>query len=149
MEEKDINICYHKNLRDPNWSMFRDVKHIKRVKAAKFAANIIRALKISYGISSKRELFSSRYSAVTSNHSNVNFYGHPSSNSRHDSERNAIYNQQPRPLMSITTTKPNINVNERLMHVANYQPKHSEFEIFKNNLQRNLQNVISATFERG
>ena len=53
----DVIIAKHRNLRDPSWSMYRDEKHIKNEKIAKLAANLIKALKTAYGITSKRELF--------------------------------------------------------------------------------------------
>ena len=53
------NTVVHNNLRDSSWSMFKrnDIKHIRNDKVAKFAGNIIGALKKAYGISNKSELF--------------------------------------------------------------------------------------------
>ena len=49
----DITVACHRNLRDPQWSMLYDQKHIRKEKVPKFAANLIRALKSAYGISNK------------------------------------------------------------------------------------------------
>ena len=54
---RDISMAFHHNLRDRSWSMFSDAKHIHPNKVAKFAANIIKALKKSYNINDKSELF--------------------------------------------------------------------------------------------
>lgn len=64
---------------------------------------------------------------------------------------NMIYNRQPRPLMSIAPTIPRgIEMNDRLKRIANYEPyQPDEFESFKKILQRNLQNAISQSFDRG
>ena len=59
-DNADITIAIHENLRDPTWSMYYDSKHIHGQKIAKFAANIIRALKVSYKINDKSELFTGR-----------------------------------------------------------------------------------------
>ena len=56
-QHDDIFVTVHKNLRDATWSMFRDNKHIHEFKIPKFAANIIRALKMAYKIKDKRVLF--------------------------------------------------------------------------------------------
>ena len=61
-DHNDITIAFHHNLRDTNWSMFSDAKHIHANKIAKYAANIIKALKKAYEINDKNELFSSRKS---------------------------------------------------------------------------------------
>ena len=55
-QQDDIFVTVHKNLRDATWSMFRDNKHIHEFKIPKFAANIIRALKMAYNIKDKRFL---------------------------------------------------------------------------------------------
>ena len=55
--KNDTTFGFHHNLRDTNWSMFADVKHIHSNKIAKYAANIIRALKKAYSIENKKELF--------------------------------------------------------------------------------------------
>ena len=49
----DITIATHSN---SSWCMYRDEKHIKNEKIAKFAADLIKALKTAYGITSKRKL---------------------------------------------------------------------------------------------
>ena len=76
----DITITQHNSLRD--WRMFSDSKHIKSGKIAKFAANLIFALKRIYDISSKRELF------TTNNHHHKSTLPHP------------------KPLMSLNPTPP-------------------------------------------
>ena len=53
----DIFIASHENMRDPTWSMFEDVKHIRKIKIPRFSANIISALKRAYNIKDKRDLF--------------------------------------------------------------------------------------------
>ena len=53
----DVTIAFHHNLRDTNWSMFSDAKHIYPNKIAKYAANIIKALKQAYNITDKSSLF--------------------------------------------------------------------------------------------
>ena len=57
-----ITIATHSNLRAPD--MLYDEKHIRKEKIPKFAANLIRALKSAYGISSKGELFQSNYREI-------------------------------------------------------------------------------------
>ena len=57
IQNQDIIVTVHKNLRDPSWTMFRDTKHIREMKLPKFAANIIRALKEAYNITDKSALF--------------------------------------------------------------------------------------------
>ena len=56
-DHSDVTVAYHHNLRDPNWTMFADAKHIHANKIAKFAANIIKTLKKAYNINDKSELF--------------------------------------------------------------------------------------------
>ena len=55
--EDDITVAVQSNLRDSSWSNYRDEKHIHPDKIGIYAANIIRALKIAYKITDKRELF--------------------------------------------------------------------------------------------
>ena len=57
LNNEDITVARHGNLKDATWSMYRDAKHIKESKVAKFAANLIRALKTAYDIREKSELF--------------------------------------------------------------------------------------------
>ena len=85
----DVTVVIHKNLRDSDWSMYKDAKHIYRNKIPKFAANIISGLKHAYGISNKSELFkeqqnsSARY--FVDQHPSVDHgYGDPRRNSRVD-----------------------------------------------------------------
>ena len=48
--QENIYIAHHSNLRDETYSLFRDNKHIKEYKIAKYASNIKRALRAAYGI---------------------------------------------------------------------------------------------------
>ena len=63
-DNADITVAIHENLRDPTWSLYYDSKHIHEQKIAKYASNLIRALKQSYKINNKSELF------TTNNHRN-------------------------------------------------------------------------------
>ena len=59
--ETNIYIAKHSNLRDSEWSMFADIKHIHQSAAPKFAANIKRALRAAYNIPPFQRKFQSRY----------------------------------------------------------------------------------------
>ena len=48
--QENIYVAYHSNLRDDTFSLFRDNKHIKESKIARFASNIKRAMRTAYGI---------------------------------------------------------------------------------------------------
>ena len=45
-----IYLARHNNLRDPEWTMFFDTKHIHRLAVPRFAANLKRVLREAYGI---------------------------------------------------------------------------------------------------
>ena len=48
--EVDVTIAPHSNLRDDNWSMFDDSKHVTEAAVPRLVSNIKRALRKSYGI---------------------------------------------------------------------------------------------------
>ena len=50
----NLFIARHTNSRDETFSMFRDTKHIRKSKIAKFAANLKVALRKAHGIESMR-----------------------------------------------------------------------------------------------
>ena len=52
--QDDVYIARHANLRDKTYSCFRDNKHIRETKIARFAANLKFALRKAYGIESSR-----------------------------------------------------------------------------------------------
>ena len=99
----DTTIAFHHNLRDSNWSMFHDAKHIRQEKIPIFAANIIRALKKSYNIREKSELFTntqpstptplmSKFIPLPAALRNGNSYHH-----HHQPSRNVTFNIPPSP----------------------------------------------------
>ena len=45
-----IHLTKHINLRDPEWSMFHDAKHVDRNAIPRFTANLKKALRSAYGI---------------------------------------------------------------------------------------------------
>ena len=47
---ENVFLVEQQNLRDPNWSMHHDVKHIKKRCIPKFAANLKKGLRLAYGI---------------------------------------------------------------------------------------------------
>ena len=48
--EDDVTIAPHSNLRDDDWSMFDDSKHVSEAAVPRLVSNIKRALRKSYGI---------------------------------------------------------------------------------------------------
>ena len=67
---KDMTIATHQNMRDPNFTMFYDEKHLKRNSAPRFAKNIIRAMLSAYNIQNKSELYTEKSTGRTIPHNN-------------------------------------------------------------------------------
>ena len=56
-QHTDITIATHHNMRDPQFTMFYDKKHIRENNVPRFAKNLIRAMLSAYKIQSKSELY--------------------------------------------------------------------------------------------
>ena len=109
---QDICIANHENLRDPNWTMFEDNKHIRKVKIPKFASNIIKALKQAYNIKNKSELFDFGLHTGNDNRTRT------TNNARHHSYNNQGYiNEVP------VMPRQQIDLRNRLRNIANYYLK--------------------------
>ena len=66
-----IHFVKQQNLRDANWSMYHDVKHIKKNNIGKYAANLKYGLRAAYGIPNK-------YNSNRGSPNNmINRYNHP------------------------------------------------------------------------
>ena len=65
-----MTIATHQNMRDPNFTMFYDEKHLKRNSAPRFAKNIIRAMLSAYNIQNKSELYTEKSTGRTIPHNN-------------------------------------------------------------------------------
>ena len=106
----DVTIVFHNNLRDPNWSMFKDVKHIRQNKIPKFAANIISGLKQAYGISNISELFGEKHNSSFRN------YEHPPMNEHIGNKfrKMAGYNYHQKPNQTISND--NEVLKKEIMH---------------------------------
>ena len=49
-DQANIYLAKHSNLRDPEWSMFTDTKHVSEAATARLASNLKRALREAYGV---------------------------------------------------------------------------------------------------
>ena len=106
--QANIYVAYHSNLRDDTFSLFRDNKHIKESKIAKFASNIKRAMRTAYGIIDPN----SSHSNLTCTYNNKSYASQPSFNWH---GRNQI---KAAPSRSFTQqTRPDINT--RLIGITN------------------------------
>ena len=136
----DVTVAFHHNLRDPNWSMFSDIKHIHANKIAKYAANIIKSLKKAYNIQSKRELFNSEAPQPLMNQL-VN-YDRPRFLSsflpRYKSQADSYHmNQSVQDIRNPATIDSNIyrrSLNTRLQNYAGYDDHNDSIENISNSL---------------
>ena len=114
--------------------MFHDEKHIKQTKIAKYASNIIRALKIAYKISNKSDLF-------TRNSAQPHSYqpSHSYTPNWHDREIN-----------NNTNTTPN-DLRNRLERAANYKKintnTNSVMKQLKNEILMKISQAIQNVFD--
>ena len=147
---KYVYLAKHSNLRDPNNTFIHEVKHVKKMRIARFAANLKRALRAAYDIKlpgndskatakTQRQLYPVQQNFPHTNWNNRNnfetnldrYYFHPVQ----PTKAPLICQEQPRPW-------PPENYHNAHPGPANTIPE-SQFETFKNELKKQLIAILS------
>ena len=127
---KNIVIAHHFNLRDENYTMYDDIKHIKRTSVPRFASNLKRALRIAHGMDEfRRDLNNTRSQNRNSTYN-------------HSEKHGQIYHQSYG--NNFDNNRINTNIDRETPHTY---PAHSQNN--NNNNIETLKNAFLRFFDRG